>query len=417
MSVVLRKSYLHQVLFALCIAVPYLNIYELTFAVWIFTVMITLQNSYSLTILKQVLCFSLILMIAVVVNFFHTDYKAYFIIRDITYLLKPIIGVLIGYQLCKNNFTEAFRTIVYTGVMIAVIHLLIITHAIALLHARNLNDIRLRSGFFSDFEVYVVIILIFHDKFQLNLSRKKLYFFTALVSFSAFMYFARTNFIQFAVLFLAMKGYLKLNKTSLTIIVLLVITTIVGYSAILYVNPKRNGPGIETLLYKIKIAPREALKTKINADDWKDFNDNYRSYENIHTVKQMTRKGVPTIIFGSGIGSRIDLKRQVWLGDMMLRYISILHNGFMTVFLKSGVLGILIYLYSIFLLFRQKKSNKPIITNINLLLIGTGVFLIFSNWVFLGVYNLLDNKSILIGFLICFKEISDKKAITAPEND
>ena len=417
MSVVLRKSYLHQVLFALCIAVPYLNIYELTFAVWIFTVMITLQNSYSLTILKQVLCFSLILMIAVVVNFFHTDYKAYFIIRDITYLLKPIIGVLIGYQLCKNNFTEAFRTIVYTGVMIAVIHLLIITHAIALLHARNLNDIRLRSGFFSDFEVYVVIILIFHDKFQLNLSRKKLYFFTALVSFSAFMYFARTNFIQFAVLFLAMKGYLKLNKTSLTIIVLLVITTIVGYSAILYVNPKRNGPGIETLLYKIKIAPREALKTKINADDWKDFNDNYRSYENIHTVKQMTRKGVPTIIFGSGIGSRIDLKRQVWLGDMMLRYISILHNGFMTVFLKSGVLGILIYLYSIFLLFRQKKSNKPIITNINLLLIGTGVFLIFSNWVFLGVYNLLDNKSILIGFLICFKEISDKKAITAREND
>ena len=156
----------------------------------------------------------------------------------------------------------------------------------------------------------------------------------------------------------------------------------------------------------------EPFKTKINVYDWKDFNDNYRSYENILTVKQVTNKGATAIVFGEGIGSTIDLKREVYLGDMMLRYISILHNGFMTVFLKSGLLGLLVYLYFIYSLFRQNKSEIPIIQTINLLFVGTGVFLIISSWVFMGVYNLLDNKSILIGFIICYKEITIKKSIT-----
>jgi hypothetical protein len=77
----------------------------------------------------------------------------------------------------------------------------------------------------------------------------------------------------------------------------------------------------------------------------------------------------------------------------------------MTVFLKTGLVGLFIYFISIYLLFKKVKSDFPIINQVNLLFIGTGVFLIFSNWVFMGVYNLLDNKSILIGLLFCFREV------------
>ena len=79
--------------------------------------------------------------------------------------------------------------------------------------ANTVNAIRDFSGFFSDYEVYAVIILLFHEKFELCFSRKKTLFFTYLIGFSAFMYLARTNFIQFVILFLAMKGFLKINKT------------------------------------------------------------------------------------------------------------------------------------------------------------------------------------------------------------
>ena len=148
----------------------------------------------------------------------------------------------------------------------------------------------------------------------------------------------------------------------------------------------------------------EPFKSKINREDYKDFNDNYRSHENIMTIRQVTRDGVTPTVFGKGVGSQIDLKQKVWLGDMELRYISILHNGFMIVFLKTGLLGILIYLFTITYFFRKFKTDKPIVNTINLLFIGTGVFLFVSNWVFLGFYNLTETKSILIGFLIAYRE-------------
>jgi hypothetical protein len=399
----LSKIHPYQLLFALCVAVPYLNMFELTFAVWALSAVLTLSNKYSMTLFRYVACFAAILGIAIVVMFFKS-YYLYYIIRDITYMVKPIIGLILGYQLCKKNTAQAFDTIVITGFLIAVIHIIVLLLAIVLHHAFTLNELRFYGGYFSDFEVYAFIILLFHERFKLAFKKNTLLLLTVIVGVSWISYFARTNFIQFVILFMALKGYFRITRRSLTVIASLVVFVLVGYSAILSVNPRRNGPGIEALLYKIKIAPTEPFKTKINVDDWKDFNDNYRSYENIHTVRQMRGHGADAVVFGEGLGSRVDLKKKVFLGDMYLRFISILHNGYMTVFLKSGLIGVFIYLYWIVLLFKQKRSKLPVINTINLLMIGTGIFLIFSNWVFMGVYNLLDNKSLLIGFILCYSE-------------
>lgn len=403
MATVIKKTLLYQILFAICIYVPYLNNYELTFAIWSLAALFTIQKTYSIGIIKQLFCFALILALAIIVYFFK-EHQLYYVIRDITYLIKPFIGLLLGYQLCKRFPKKVFQTIVYTSFIIAIIHYYLVFYGVLLFKASTVNDIRYFGGYFSDFEVYALIVLLFSKKFELNFSRKKTLFFTFFIGFSAFLYLARTNFIQFIILFLALKGYFEVNKRSITVIVSLLILGGIAYSGIWYMNPKRNGEGFEALLYKIKIAPIEPFKMKINRDDWKDFNDNYRSYENIMTVRQVSSQGLEAIVFGEGLGSKVDLKQKVWLGDMNLRYISILHNGFMTIFLKTGLLGLFVYFVSIYLLFKKAKSNLPLINNVNLLLLGTGVFLIFSNWVFMGVYNLLDNKSILIGLLIFFRE-------------
>jgi hypothetical protein len=208
-----------------------------------------------------------------------------------------------------------------------------------------------------------------------------------------------------------MKGFLKINKTSITVIVSIVLVSIIGYATVLYINPKRSGDGVEAFLYKIKVAPMEPFKTKIKRDDWKDFNDNYRSYENIMTTRQVARDGVWNVLFGKGLGSRIDLKQKVWLGDMDLRFISILHNGFMIVFLKAGLIGILFYLYTIYFFLKKRKATTALSKQINLLFFGTGIFLIISNWVFLGFYNLIDTKTVLIGLLIAYSEKLNNNAI------
>jgi hypothetical protein len=202
-----------------------------------------------------------------------------------------------------------------------------------------------------------------------------------------------------------MKGYFVLTRKSLTIVSSVVLFVIAGYSAVYISNPKRSGKGIEAFFYKIKNAPIEPFKTKINKDDWKDFNDNYRSYENILTIKQVSSQGISAIFFGNGLGATINLGRQIWTNDgEFIQYIPILHNGFATVFLKSGLLGLLFLFTFIYLLGIPVKSNLLSIQNLNYLLIGSAIFLIFSNWVFMGVYLKLDNKSILLGFIICYRE-------------
>lgn len=358
------------------------------------------KKKYSLFFIKYLSYFILILFLAIVSGLFYKN-DLYFTIRDVSYLLKPVFGLIIGYQLFFEKIKNPFRLIVYAGVAIALYHLFLVFWGIIVEGARNVREIREEAGYFNDFEIYTLIFLLFHKEFQLNFTIKKTRLFILILATSSFFYLARTNFIQFIVLFIAMKGMLVLNKKAITILAAAVLFSLLGYLAIYSYNPKRNGDGIDEFLYKIKNAPIEAFSTKINRGNWKDFHDNYRSYENVRTIEQMSHNN--TFLFGEGIGSQVDLKQKVYLGDMELRHISILHNGYMTILLKSGIPGLLILFASIFFFFKKFSSYSEIDSNINFIFIGTGLFLVFSNWVFMGFYNQIDTKSLLIGFLFAYK--------------
>ena len=403
MKITIPNNIFYQFIFFLCIAIPYLDHFELTIFTWTVSVLLTISKSYSIDILKITLPFFVVFLIALFVMFFH-NYENYYIIRDVTYLLKPVIGFFIGYQVCKNSSHNTFKLLINTALIIAIIHILVVAFAFVFYRISTVHQIREYGGYFSDYEVYILIILIFYKNFQLDYSRNQRYLLIAIIGFSVFLYLARTNFLQLLILSVAMKDYFKITKTSIKVFISIILVSVIGYSSVLYINPKRNGEGVEGFLYKIKVAPSETFKTKIKRNDYKDFNDHYRAYENIMTVRQVSNGGISDVLFGKGLGSRIDLRQKVYLGDMRLRFISILHNGFMIVFLKSGLLGLSIFLYTIYYFFKRKKSSNEIVNTINLLFIGTGVFLILSNWVFLGFYNLIDTKTILIGFLICYRE-------------
>jgi len=83
------NNVIYQLLYAICILVPFINNYELTFFVWFSTAGITISNRYSLGMIKYIACFSIILLTAFIVSFFKTE-SAYNFFRDIAYLLKPI---------------------------------------------------------------------------------------------------------------------------------------------------------------------------------------------------------------------------------------------------------------------------------------------------------------------------------------
>ena len=404
------KDFISKILFLICIVVSLIPNYELTFSVWFLTFLVTINKNYSITIFKYVATFSAILIIAFFSSLFYQP-KLFLFIRDFTYMIKPIIGLLLGYQIFKNDKTLRLNYFIYVGLIIAIIHIGTIFIAFLQVKSLNLNLLREKGGYFSDYEIYVIILLIFHKELNITISKKRINYILIVVVFSSMLYAARTNMIQFVILFLAMKGYFKLTRKALTVLFSLFSLTIISYSAIVYYNPERAGKGLDVFLYKIKIAPQEAFKTKINKNDWKDFNDNYRSFENIITAQQVSKEGPFAILFGEGLGSRLNLGRKVFTNDgEFVQFIPYVHNGFMTVFLKSGIFGLIFLILFLVLLFKQTKTNDPKLLYINYLLIGTSVFLFVSNWVFLGLYLKLDNKAIIIGFLIALKETIIKQS-------
>ncbi|UGS23640.1 O-antigen ligase family protein [Flavobacterium channae] len=400
MKLSLNKEFFYQLFFTFCVVIPFFNNYELSFISWLLALVLTFKKSYSASFLRYVSYFIFIFILAFIVGVFY-QYRLYFVIRDITYLLKPILGLFIGYQFFNSQIKNPFKFLLYSGLAMAIIHLALVGYGIVFQGAKSVASIREYGGYFNDYEIYTFIILLFHKKFQVDLSTKRYRLFFIIMGLSTFFYLARTNFIQLVILFMAMKGWLILNKKSLTIIGTLIIASVLSYTAIYLYNPKRNGDSVNEFLYKIKLIPLEAFATKINRNDWKDFHDHYRSYENVRTIEQLTYND--SYILGEGIGSQVDLKQKVRLGDMDLRHISILHNGYMTVYLKAGIPGLLLLFGSIFYFFRKQSSVNDLDHNINLLFIGTGLFLIISYWVFMGFYNLLDSKSLLIGFLFSYK--------------
>lgn len=404
------KDIIYQVLFILCIATPYLDNFELTFAMWVITAAVTLSIKYSVELLKHLLCFAAILIIASVVTLFH-DYDLYYTLRDVAYLVKPILGLLVGYQLCKKINSNIFTLIVITGLVLAVLHFFLLFKAVFIHHAGTVAKVRFYAGYFSDFEVYSLILLVFYKRFNMGFTQKQVLWFSAVIALSSFLYMARTNYIQFIIMFIALKGYFSVNKRSVAVVSAVLLAGIISYGAILYINPKRNGEGLEALLYKVKIAPTEPFKTRISKSNWKQFHDNYRSYENITTIRQVRADGTEAVMFGKGLGSTVDLNVVMWLGDQQLRFISILHNGFMTVFLKSGLVGVALFVISIFLLFKRVRSDNYKVRQINFLMIGTAVFMIISAWVFMGFYFTADTKAILVGLFICYREMNLKQAL------
>lgn len=392
-------------LYILCLVILLFNNYELTFLVWSLIALITLRTSFSKNFIYIISCYLAILLISFFTEFFFYDNAIFNKIRDVTYLLKPIIGLVLGYNFAKKYTANTLIYIINCGVFLSIIHLIIILYSILAHKTLSVSEIRHYGGYFNDFEPYVFILLLFSTNYNIVISKKKRFIYLLIVATSILCYLSRTNFIQLLILILAVKGFFNLNAKSIKVIGFTIVLTLVGYTLIYNSNPKRKGTFTEEFLYKVKIIPIEAFKTKINKEDWKDFNDNFRSFENIKTVNQVFYGGTQAVISGKGLGSTVDIGRVMLNNDNTnVRYYPFLHNAFSTVLLKSGFLGIIIYLLSIYLIAKKTISDNIQVNNLNKLLLGSGIFLIMSSWVFMGFYLKLDSKSILIGLLLGYRE-------------
>lgn len=323
--------------------------------------------------------------------------------KDFFHFLKPILGITIGYFFYRKiGDKERFiKNIIYAGFISAIIHLIIVFF-FSNFSTGNVSSIRQfsRDNFL---ELVSVFFLVTYSRFfqkKIELRNYKLILIILLLS--CFLYLSRTMFLTTIVFFISIFGFSKITIKTVKIVMLFLLVISLFYGYLFSVKIERNEPGIEGFLYKIKIAPSEIFKTKIDRENHRDLWDHWRGYEAKRAIALM-KDNPSSWLFGSGFGSMVNLKFKAPLSGNKegMKFISELHNGYVYLLYKTGIIGLLIYLYFIFTLYKEiyKKMNFETVY-----ISSIGLIFFITTLTITGIYNNRDIFVFILGSLLLFNQ-------------
>ena len=329
---------------------------------------------------------------------FH-EFKLIHFIKDITHFLKPILGLILGYFIFKKmEFSLFVKVIVLSGFSSALLHFYLI-FVFGNLSSETINDIRNSFGKDNFLELFSLLFALFYGKFQqepLFKSKVLKNGIVVVLIISNMLYFSRTMVIVCAVALLSIYGFTKINAKTLSLFLVSIALIAVFYAYLFSIKLDRNAAGVESFLYKVKIAPSEVFSTKINRENHKDLWDHWRGYE-VKRAFALMNQSKSSYVIGTGFGSVIDLKFKAPLDLKAIRYISETHNGYMYIFYKTGIVGLLLLLYFL------KKLHSYVYreyTFTNQFIGLTGMVFFFTTLTITGIYNPKDVIIIILGGLI-----------------
>lgn len=344
-------------------------------------------------------------------GFLINDYVFEFIVKDILYFARPILVILVSFFLFQNeekkeNFLKA---IVYFAFLTSLVHCFGVLFFGKI--SESISSIRGDFGLDNFIEIFAFYIIIFYEKkfkkpLIINFFLK--YFILLIFLLSIYLYFSRTMLIMLLLIGLSVFGYLRLTKNRLKYILGLVFSVLLLYTVLYSIKLERNSKGYEALLYKIKIAPEEIFKTKINRENHKNLWDHWRGYEAKRAFALMG-ENYTTYVFGAGFGSLVNLKFKAPLDKKGMKKISRLHNGYIFVLYKTGIIGLFIYFSFIFKLMNFKSSNNQNTISFSTQIIRSlGLFYLFTSLIISGIYNPTNLILFVLGGFLAIHKIEDK---------
>ncbi|MGQ2983636.1 O-antigen ligase family protein [Flavobacterium sp.] len=345
----------------------------------------------------------LILLVGFIGTVIH-KYEPSPIFKDLFHFIKPIVGLLLGYIIFKQmgDFRSFAKTVVIAAIVTAVIHLCIILLFTDFISGR-IEAIRLytKDNFL---EIFGLFLIVYFPKLEgdneIFKKQSHKWFWTSVLIVSSFLYFSRTMIVIALVLWLTVKGYTKITGKGLKVIGIVLMMTGLLYTYLYSANIKRDAEGFEGFLYKIKNAPEEVFTFNIDRENHADLWDHWRGYEAKRALELM-HQHPSSYVFGTGHGSLVDLKFYAPLtgDDKGIRFISDLHNGYVYVLYKTGIIGLVIYLFVLlrWYAYIYKKHNL-----MNILISAGGLIFLMTTIMISGLYNGKDIIVFIIGGAMYF---------------
>lgn len=403
------------------------------FYVFLFAALLLVQlyvESYRIIIFSQILVLLLVLYIEKTVSYkllkllspllfvvaipiipiFFNSYKLTYILKDVFLIIKPIIGLCLGFIIFKriNNQKEFIKTVVIVGLISAIIHFVVVIITGGLVTG-SVSQIR-EYGKDNFLELFALFFLVFYTKFFNDklFQQKFVHHIIFLTLFlSCILYLSRTMLIISVILLLAISGYLKITKKAIKIFLGIVLCFVLLYIYLINTKIDRNEKGIMGFLYKIKMAPAEIFSAKIDREDHAKLWDHWRGYE-VNRAIELMKSNPSSFIIGNGYGSLINLKFKAPLasGNKEIKYISEIHNGYIFMFYKLGIIGLVFILLFIFNLYKKIYNTKSFES---IFISAIAVCYFFTTLTITGIFNKRDIIILLLGALLYFSSKQNLK--------
>ncbi|MGM9535027.1 MAG: O-antigen ligase family protein [Intestinibacter sp.] len=366
----------------------------------------------------------MILILGIFMSLVHmNDYSLRNIVRDIFYVLNPIVFIWTGvtFRYKYGDRFDIFKIIVYIAVISSIINLLQIAKEPRILQVSSIYVFRNYIEIINAYTILIAIVLLFtndHIKNECNFGTFKLNLFRILCIASFIIDFSRTNYICLFIILcpfvlpVIRKNIFKLRKI-IYVLVFVVLATIIM-------------PDLMETLFNKMIRSISEVNASVNWGTSRAIVDNWRGYE-IYKAQNLYFSGNWfEQLFGFGFGKLIPVGifSELVGVDTSEGGITILHNGYYMMLIKCGIVGVILYA-SVYLVGIRKiiiriKNNKK--NNLNLyepkLLLGIFIAFLLSTYVTTGI---IHNKTdfiacFLIGYLSylpskksCEKQVRNKK--------
>jgi O-antigen ligase len=334
---------------------------KLFFAAVVLTLFIVIPFDRSVFYSKTgrlLLPFILLVVIGVIAGLRNIRVDLY---RDVYLFSKNIFYFLAGIALSRflRSFENFFRYFLPLAFLGALYHIARV--GINFQSAGSLQELRMSSGVSNALEAIIaaiVIAAIASRKFRSQIGGiSKLQTCMIVVIMVSFgLYLSRTMIVLVAVLaiFLADKVFVRrfFDRKNVRLLRLLVVFSSVIYIA--YIGalffPERSP--VRTLAEKFRNIPEEVSwsREKNLQASRMEIQNNWRGYESYQgMLKFDDGKGLQKA-FGYGFGARVDLGLIMKLAGEDYDTVPILHNEYVMLLVKSGIVGLLLYLVFLYMI-------------------------------------------------------------------
>ncbi|OOQ57767.1 hypothetical protein [Mucilaginibacter pedocola] len=352
-------------------------------------IIIAMPLKKHLTALKPVRLFTILIIPIVLGLFAGFSNDNYLIFKDFYYFLLPVIFILAGILLAfRLKIGEFLKALVYAGVLTSI---LVTSISVYYMGVGSLSDpysAHYAAGIVGTPGPPIALAaLLITKKFNIRLfSRFQFNLFLLINAMGIYMCASRT-YLVITLCFLLLLVADKVKRQWVIPVSFMIVMLLFMVPANFFRATETSTSFVDKLLGSFN----ELSIGNYNTEE--EINTKYRGYESFMALNQYAQGDTKDWIFG-GLGKLVDLKTFLRLGeDTDYQYIPVLHNGWLYLLIKTGIIGILTYLILflrlVFINWRKyaNTQEKPVIKLFAALTIGCIFSLFLTNYIVTAFFN------------------------------